>query len=81
MLISGYQAEGREAPPIDELFLTAAQAVMQKEYQQINEKKLSGELGSRATQHIERVGGQRATLSQTPQEFAVAQLEKIGIPA
>lgn len=81
VLVSGYQAEGLEPPPVGELFQTAAQTVLRKEYQQINEKKLSGELGNRATQHIERAGGRKAAASQTPEEFAVAELEKLGIPA
>lgn len=81
VLISGYEAEGLKSPPLDELFQTAAQTVLQNEFQQLHEEKLSGKLGSRATQHIERAGGRKAAASQTPEEFAVAELEKLGIPA
>lgn len=78
VLISGYQAEGLESPPRNELFETAARFVLQNEYQQIHEKNLSNKLEKRATQHIERVGGRKASASQTPEDFAVAELEKLG---
>lgn len=76
VLISGYQAEGLESPPRDELFATAAKLVLQEEYQQIREKKLSGNLEKRASQHIERAGGRKADASQTPMEFAASELER-----
>lgn len=79
VLDSGYRAEGLEPPPRNELFETAARFVLQDEYRQIREKELSGKLEKRAGQHIERVGGRKASASQTPEDFAVAELEKLGI--
>ncbi len=79
ILESGYEAQGIEITR-DELFEKAARSVLQDEFQQVHEKKLSGKLEKRAGQHISRAGGQKVSGTQTPADFAVAELErKFGI--
>ena len=79
ILESGYEARGLEITR-DELFEKAARSVLQDEYQQLHETKLSGKLEKRAGQHISRAGGQKVSGAQTPTDFAVAELErKFGI--
>ncbi len=75
ILESGYAAQGVEITR-DELFEKAARSVLQDEYQQLHENKLSGKLEKRASQHISRAGGQKVSGAQTPAEFAVDELEK-----
>ena len=73
---SGYRAQGLTVPSRDELFRKASRAVLPDEYQQVHEKKLSGKLEKRAGQHISRAGGQKVSGTQTPADFAVAELER-----
>ena len=77
---AGYEALGQKVPSRDDLFGTAAKLVLQDEFQQLHEKKLSGKLEKRAGQHISRAGGQKVSSTQTPIEFAAAELQrKFGI--
>ncbi|KKL71521.1 hypothetical protein LCGC14_2094060, partial [marine sediment metagenome] len=73
---SGYRAQGLTVPSRDELFRKASRAILPDEYQQVHEKKLSGKLEKRAGQHISRAGGQKVSGTQTPADFAVAELER-----
>jgi hypothetical protein len=59
-LLAGYNATGQQAPPDTEVFDMAARLVLRDEYQKIHEKKLSGKLSSRASQHIQRASGSKA---------------------
>ena len=60
-MLSGYAAQGRQAPPDDEVFASSAKFVLRNEYQAIYDKKLSGELGDRAGQHMQRASGKKAS--------------------
>lgn len=76
VMASGYEAQRMEVPPRDELFAMAARSVLQKEYQQLHEKELAGNLKKRATQHVKRVGGQKASGAQTAEEYAIQELDR-----
>lgn len=76
VLLAGYEATGQQAPPRDEVFDVAARLVLHDEYQQIGEKKLSGDLKKRASQHIQRAGGQKATGKETPMEEAAREIDE-----
>lgn len=68
VLINGYEASGQPIPPREEVFSMATKLVLSDEMQRINEQKLSGELGKRATQHVNRANGRKATQAQSPEE-------------
>lgn len=77
---SGYEVQGMKVPSRDKLFEQAARTILQDEYQQVHERKLSGELEKRAGQHISRAGGQNVSGAQSPKEFAAAELvRKFGV--
>lgn len=75
IMFSGYEAQGLNPPPRGEVFDAAARLVLRDEYQKVHERKLTGDLGSRATQHIQRAGGTRASSTQTPEEEAAAAVD------
>lgn len=77
VLLSGYEAQGLRAPPREEVFDIAARIVLKDEFQEVHEKKLSGELFSRSTQHIQRTGTQNETSTQTPEEEAAAAADAL----
>lgn len=79
VLLAGYQASG-QVPPREDVFREAAGIVLRDEYQAIHEKKLAGELESRAKQTIQRVGGRKSKPTQSPAEEAAELLrEKFGV--
>jgi len=79
VLLSGYAAQGLEAPPREELFNTAARLVLHKEYQAIDNKKLASDLEKQASQHIQRASGRQVSSAQSPEDEAAALLdEKFG---
>lgn len=75
VLLAGYEATGQQAPPRDEVFDVAARLVLRDEYQQIDGKKLSGDLEKRASQHIQRAGGQKARGTKTAEEEIAAAID------
>jgi len=80
IMLSGYNAQGLESPPFEEVFDSAARLVLRDEYQKIHEKKLSKGLESQASQHIQRVGGQKASgVQTTEEEIAQALSERFNI--
>jgi hypothetical protein len=80
VLMAGYQAQGLDAPPREEVFNAAAGLVLRDEHRKVHEKKLAGDLEKRASQHIQRAGGSKGTTAKTPEEeVAQALQEKFGI--
>lgn len=75
VLLAGYEATGQQAPPRDKVFDVAARLVLHDEYQQIDGEKLSGDLKKRASQHIQRAGGQKVKGTQTPEEEIAAAID------
>ena len=75
VMLAGYDAQEMEAPPSKEVFDAAARLVLGDEYQKIRDKKLADDLSSRATQHMQRAGGQKSTETQTPEEEAAAAVD------
>ena len=70
VLFSGYDAQGQEPPPREEVFNVAARIVLRDEFQAVHDKELSGGLAKQAGQHLQRAGGVQAKSTQTPEEEA-----------
>lgn len=80
VLLLGYDASNLTPPPREEVFDAAARSVLQKEYQQIHDKELSGKLEKQATQHLQRAGGSQDTSTLTAEEEVVQALDsKFGV--
>ncbi|MBU2098566.1 MAG: hypothetical protein KKD00_07370 [Gammaproteobacteria bacterium] len=79
-LLAGYRATGQQSPSREEVFDVAARFVLRDEYQKVHEKKLTGDLEKRASQHIQRASGKKTSSVQTPEDETVALLNaKYGI--
>ncbi len=75
VLLAGYKAAGKDAPPRDEVFDAAARSVLKDEYQRVHEKQLAGDLAKRSTQHIQRAGGKKNKTDQSPLDATAALLD------
>lgn len=75
VLLAGYRASGRDAPSRDEVFSTAAKAVLADEYQKAHDAKLQTELAERSKQHISRVSGNKGKESISPLDEVAAILD------
>jgi len=73
--MAGYNAQGIQAPPRDELFREAASLALGDEYQKVREKKLSGDLAKRSKQHIQRADGRQTKSNQSPFEEVATELD------
>lgn len=63
VLLAGYQASGKEAPPRDEVFNHAVKMVLSDDVKKIADKKLQSSLTRRSKQHINRPGDRNAKKS------------------
>jgi len=75
VLLAGYQAQGQQSPPWEEVFKVAAGQVLQDEYRQIHEKELRENLKKQASQHIQRAGGAKAKPKLSPEEEIAAEVD------
>jgi len=55
VLLAGYQAQGQNAPPREDVFNMAARFVLADKYQEVHEKRLAGDLAKRKGAHLQRV--------------------------
>jgi len=74
--LAGYQATGQVAPPREEVFQEAARIVLQQEFAEARERKLSKDLEKRAGQHIARPGGKKTKNTQNPLEETADLLDR-----
>ena len=74
-LMAGYDAQGLQSPPREEIFRDAARHVLRDEYDKVRSKKLSGKVARRSKQHIQRVGGQKASATPSAEEETAAVLD------
>lgn len=77
IMFAGYEAQGLESPPREQVFDAAARFVLQDEYQKVHEKKLAGDLETQASQHIQRTGGEQAASKQSPEEEAAQAVDEL----
>jgi hypothetical protein len=75
VLMAGYNQTGQPAPQRDEIFQAAARLVLVDEYQTMRDEKLSSELKDRAGQHINRAGGKKTKIQQSPEDEIAAMLD------
>jgi len=76
VLLAGYQAQGQQAPPREELFETAARSVLADKYQELHEKRLAGDLARRKGAHLQRVNRSKAKPKQSVEEETAAMLDE-----
>lgn len=78
VLLSGYGAQGKNPPPPEQLFKTAARIVLGDVFQQKDTGKLADSV--RKQKHIQRAGGSKAKQTVTPEgEAAQALKDMYGI--
>ncbi len=76
VLNAGYAAIGAKTPPRAEVFKIASQFVLQKEFEQIKTKKVTGELSKRSKQHLQRGSGKKNKSQVSPEEEIAAELDQ-----
>lgn len=74
-LLAGYDSQGLQSPPREEVFRDAARHVLHDEYDTIRSRKLSKDVERRSKQHIQRAGSQKASSTQTPEEEAAEAID------
>ncbi len=76
VLNAGYAAIGAKTPSRAEVFKIASQFVLQKEFEQIKTKKVTGELSKRSKQHLQRGSGKKNKSQVSPEEEIAAELDQ-----
>ncbi len=75
VMLAGYQAQGMDAPPREQVFESAVQAVLGDDIAKIGEAKLSGKLAKRGKQHMQRASGKSNKSNKSPEEDVAALLD------
>lgn len=76
VMLSGYQQTGIRAPAREEVFNSACNTVLRDEFAKIKDKKVSGKLEKRKSQHIQRAGGAKTKTSVSPMEETAQILDE-----
>lgn len=80
ILLSGYNATGRQPPDREEVFDMAVGMVFADKIEQIHGAEITKDLRERSSQHIQRAGGRKVTAQTTPeQETAEVLKQRFGI--
>lgn len=76
VMLRGYVASGRKAPPRGEVFKTAARIVLHDEFKQQANSEVAGKLEKRSSSHIQRGSGKQTKSQLTPEEETVQILDR-----
>lgn len=76
VLLGGYTASGRQAPPREKVFEMAARTVLGSEFRQQADKKITSSLKKRETQHIQRGSGKKADEQVSPEDEIARELDE-----
>ena len=75
ILMAGYAVSGREEPPRDEIFNTAARSILGDDFQAIRDRNVAAELKLRKGQHLLRPSGAKVVKEQSVEDEAAAQID------
>lgn len=76
ILMSGYEASGRQAPSRDELFDMAARSVLADDFQKVNESKIRDKLKKRGSSHVSRAGSVNARPTKPLEDELAKKLDE-----
>ncbi|KKN46486.1 hypothetical protein LCGC14_0672560 [marine sediment metagenome] len=79
VLISGYEAQGMQAPNRSDVFKMASQQMFPEKFTSVKDETLSKQLKQQSTQHIQRVNRTKASVKQTEEELDVELASEIDL--